>query len=60
VGPEIGDECEDGWVRSNPFLEECDQKFEGEPIKAFRCVLSGIVDDMVVRTTNVLSSRAWS
>ena len=35
VGPVVGDEYVEGWVRSKPFLVECDQKFEGEPIKAF-------------------------
>jgi hypothetical protein len=55
VGPGIGDKCEEGCVRSKPFLEECNQKFEEEPIKAFRCVLSGIVD-MVVRTAGMLGS----
>ena len=54
VGPVTGDECTDGWVRLNPFLEECNQKFEGEPIKALRCGSVGIVEDMVAAIADVI------
>jgi hypothetical protein len=61
VGPALGDECVDGWVRVKPFLEECDQKFEGEPIKAFRWALRGIVED-IDASVDVLAIKvgSWS
>jgi hypothetical protein len=52
VGPGFGDEYVEGWVRSKPVFEECDQKFEDDPIKAFRWALRGIVEDMAAKVDN--------
>jgi hypothetical protein len=46
-GTEMGIEGVGGWVRSKPVEVECNQKFEGEPMRALRWGWEGMVEDIV-------------